>query len=187
MPGDGSLSSGEFEVRVNGLKVLSNALIEIVAERTYNLTVESTGGSDMLGFLMRLGGGADDLDTTDVFGGDLYGAQVASVCTAIDVGGICHTDNSPKEDRVGGDMTVSTVAANLPLDVTVVSRNCGPNSPLTAESVVSSFCSPAESVYFHSTYNFTVVAPPDSAAWGQNLVATGLITLIASVALFWVM
>jgi hypothetical protein len=185
LPGDGSLSSGGLEVRVNGLKVLPNALIEILTDQTYNITVEATGGTSLLGFLMRLGGGADDLDTTDVFG-ELYGAQVAAVCTPLDVGGICHTNNMPKEDRVGGGLTISTVSANLPLDVTVVSRNCGPQPPLTTESSVSSFCTPAESVYFHSVYNFTVIAP-DSGAWSQNLMAAGLTTLGASVALSWLM
>lgn len=143
-----------------------NESVTLTVGREYQLTLQARrdGDNDLLGFLLRLGGGSQDLDTTTAFV-DIANnetTQYAAVCT--DVGGLCHTHNNPKTAVVGGTLQLDAAAEDgLPLDVTVVTRNCGIQSPMVqGDKDTVNFCSPDESIYFHTVYNLTFVSSATS-------------------------
>ena len=163
---------------IDDKEIAWNVSVALSVGREHVLTLQTTDGgeNELLGFLLRLGGGSQSLDTTLAFVDILNNqtTQYATVCTDMDVGGLCHIHNQPKTEPVGGTLRLDQAAVDgLPLDVTVVSKNCGPQSPLTQdEKDVVNFCTPAESIYFHSVFNITFVDSGSIASPAMLFVGT---------------
>lgn len=111
---------------------------------TYSVKIKGT--ETFRGFLIRLNGGDEDIDSVGVIDIDsdrypLIG-QIADAClTEVypPVGGICHTRSTPITE-VGGTLFFDEPATNILMDVTIVV-----SLRLT------------ESIYHHSSYILNVV------------------------------
>ena len=123
--GGGPLSDHGLELRLDGTKLQSGVVSQVVVGTSYSLElVATTPTYTFRGFLMRLE--SPTLDTIEALTvpDNANGIQVADYfCVNIEgVGGLTHTTNNDKS-KVNGLFQVDEAATDLTLDVTVVAQN----------------------------------------------------------------
>ena len=172
----GEVTTGSLSDSPTGLKVLLDGKplsetepTDFSIGREYALNVQ--GNDAFLGFLLRLGSGENNADTTDA----LYVApensvvQIASaVCVNGEgVGGLTHTNNLPKTG-VAGTLQMDEVDTSMHLDVTVVIRNRN-----------------GVSTYYYSRYMLNAVEGPATSDNGPSMedMESGAATIFNSVLL----
>jgi hypothetical protein len=121
----GSLSDGNFVVRIDGQVLTPNMPMDIPAG--VDLSWEVTGSDAFRGFLLRLDGGSGNVDTTASLGpnpGQGGTVQVAeNVCVDIyGVGGVTHRSRA-LQASASGRLIVDEVSQGMNLDVTIVVEN----------------------------------------------------------------
>lgn len=138
------------------------------------------------GFLMRLGRGNKGVDTSESFELEAddfehSNSQLLSLCQQEEpsVGGITHVNNTIKA-RAGAFISLPYADTNVTLDVTVVVRNCGPNS--TGSPVEP--CDPSNSTYYFTRYylEFQGEEAPMSSASSPSASVLLLLVFIATTA-----
>lgn len=145
----GSLEDFGLRISVNSDELESSGTISVPAnsENMISLFAEAPeAGSEYRGFLFRLShpDGVSTLDLLDIPESSADEAQVAAVCTDIDVAGITHVNNEPKTS-MSVTMNVPEATDGLVLDVTAVIWN-----RLVNETFVSE--------YYYSQYQINVEA-----------------------------
>ena len=123
----GPLSSRDIKVFINGVELDPNTEFDVPIGVNHVWKVSMPPDSEgFRGYLLRLDGGDDELDTTEALtnipgmGGTV---QVANVCVETEgVGGVTHNSRVRKKD-VEGRLRLDETGSNLNLDVTVVLNN----------------------------------------------------------------
>jgi hypothetical protein len=119
-PTTGSLADGGFTISLGGTPLLDGAAGSFSINTDIELILS---GGTFKGFLFRLGETGVDTNSAFTVTGPLI--QIAPVCT--EVGGVTHTSNSDKT-TISATLNMAAVAADMPLDVTVVVQNGGGGS-----------------------------------------------------------
>lgn len=170
--------------------------ITLIAGRRHHIKVSNIRGTNettpFRGFLLRLDGGIENIDTRDAFFGSFYeNSQLADICLAQDptVGGLTHINNDPVNVS-SSNLILDEPVTNMTLEVTIVVRLCDVDSPqAAAPNDIVTACNPAESIYYYSAFKINVMAPapsdsPATAATTSNAAATRcsttILTLVAS-------
>jgi hypothetical protein len=166
--GDGELADGEFAIIVGGETLEVDEPVELEAGITYSISLESIGqgpgASSFRGHLLRLNEGDEGISTVNAFLVSDPSSQIAGACILQDqVGGLSHTDSDEK-NNAGGQIRMLEADTNVVLEVWVVVRNCGPDSPLAPNPNNVESCDPAESTYYNSQYTLNFVAQQEDSA-----------------------
>ena len=114
-PTTGSLGVGGFTVSLSGTTLVEGALSVFPINTDAELIIS---GGAFRGFLARLGETGVETDIAFSF----TSADVQKAAACVDVGGVTHTSNSDKTS-ISAILNMATVAASMPLDVTVVVQN----------------------------------------------------------------
>ncbi len=121
----GTLEKGGFVVSLDSVPLIPNSANNFFSGFPHTLTIQATSGT-FRGFLFRLSGGETGLQPYESLGpltGD-PNAQIAITCIYDLVGGVTHTNNSPKTNA-SALLFLATPANGLFLDVSVVVENRG--------------------------------------------------------------
>eukprot|EP00797_Seminavis_robusta_P030257 Sro628_g178040.1 n/a (839) ;mRNA; r:20721-23488 len=122
----GSLEENNLQLEINGQILQPRELLSLKTgvEHSWRLSSTAAEGDGFRGFLIRLGGGPSEVDTTVALSSASIDVQEAfAACVlAQGVGGVTHNENALKRS-VTGILRLDEVASNLPLDTTVVIEN----------------------------------------------------------------
>jgi hypothetical protein len=119
---NGDLNDFGVELLINGLSISAAAPFDVPIGQDHVWELVSPG---FRGFLLRLDGGDDEIDTIDALGPVLgMGGmvQVAEVCTRQGVGGVTHRSRQLK-NATSGSLRLDQESRGMNLDVTVVIEN----------------------------------------------------------------
>eukprot|EP00978_Attheya_sp_CCMP212_P017289 scaffold46035_cov54-Attheya_sp.AAC.1 len=149
------LEDGGMQLSIDGVPLISGDPFHLTVGGVYNLslTTDPADNTAILGFMFRLGN-KNNIDTSKFISpGDIGGGipTFPGVCPPT-VGAVSHSFNDPKFEATA-ILTVDEVD-NYHLDVTVVTRNCGPISQLPTKS-----CSDETSTFFYTGYALRVEPP----------------------------
>lgn len=120
----GALADNKLQLRINGRILQPGVKLTLQSGVDQTWTLSSTSDVGFRGFLLRLSGGTDEVDTRVALSSvskDVQEAFTACVVTQ-GVGGATHTNADPKFS-VSGVLRIEETARNLDLDVTVVVIN----------------------------------------------------------------
>lgn len=165
--GNGELADGEFAVIVGGETLEVDEPMELEAGITYSISLESIGQGpgaiSFRGHLLRLNEGDEGISTVNSFLVSDPSSQIAGACILQDqVGGLSHTDSDEKM-QAQGQIRMLEADTNVVLEVWVVVRNCGPDSPLMPAPNTVESCDPAESMHYNSQYTLNFVAQQEAS------------------------
>jgi hypothetical protein len=168
LPGNGAVADGGFQVTILGTPLSADAdgvvPITLIAGETHLIEVSKIPGTNetqpFRGFLLRVDGGIENIDTADAFSGNFYeNSKLSDMCSAQGVGGLTHKSNAAVNVS-GSNFIIDQPATAIMLDVTIVVRLCNENSPLAqAPNDNVTACNPAESIYYYSAFKINVMAP----------------------------
>ena len=152
--GNGTLSDGSFKVTLDGVTLDPATVPDLFYAFDYVLEV-SVDGDDVTpfrGHLVRLG--EDSTGVQPLSFEDIVNGKEAPGCSR--AVGFTHQNNFEKQSASATMRWTASVGNQVPLDVTVVVRNCASSSQAPVEA-----CDPTESTYYYSRFllNFSKSAP----------------------------
>jgi hypothetical protein len=144
----GPLRDGNINLQLNNVLLAADASpVDLLVGETHTWTLTSNGGREFRGFLLRLNGGDDNIDTTDALSGGNSVQVARTTCiNTYNVGGVTHTNNGGKS-AVSGSLLLEDPSPNMLLDVTIVIENRN-----------------GVSTYYYSSFKLNAVTSLDSAA-----------------------